>query len=497
MRMFSWKLILMSLNLVIFCTYTNASDTPAKKKIIDLSKQVDTKLIKLKTFTPPRTILVTGKVETIEEETLKFHGFGKIKSILDVGNNIDGQIFSTGGKVIESGTLIAQQYIDIDKARLETAKMSLEKAKLKVDKSEIDYLRNKKLIKEHAISTKEYEIAEVTYLKSKSDLKDAYQTLKKAEFLLMSDYMYSSYNAVVKDIYQAPDVWYEGFKNTVTIHMMDPIAIKIPIAYISDINHLSKKPIIYSPSSNVIIENWICEYTELKNGKYYHSFIVPNEKISFYNNLPKEYNNIPKIGWVTKPIKFSKKSKNLAVPTDSVHIKNEKEYVWNLTEQDRIDSKNVVNYKTYIANKIEITTNNRVKRVGIYKVVELKDPTHLELSDTIMWDQPPTGLKDGETVLLDPRKWELAPGDTVKVLVHLLPMKSGFYVPLDSITINEKRETFVTLKNGKNIKIKIMGSFADFKLITGKNLKEGTVIKQNPNNIHAILKKYYNEISVK
>ncbi|HJO94926.1 MAG TPA: hypothetical protein QF753_16120 [Victivallales bacterium] len=487
----------MSLNLVIFCTYIKAVDTPIKKNILVLPKKVDIKLIKLKTFTPPRTILVTGKVETIEKETLKFQGFGKIKSILEVGSNIDGQIYNSDGKIIEPGTLIAQQYIDMDKSALETAKTTLETSKLKLDKAKIDYYRNKKLLKDHAVSHNQYEIAEVAYLKAKSDLKEAYQGLKKAEFLLMSDYMYSSYNAIVKEIYQSPNVWYEGFQNTVAIEMMDPVAIKIPIAYLSDVNHLSEKPIIYSPNSNMIIENWICEYTELNNDKYYHYFIVPNKKISFYNNLPKEYDNIPKIGWITKLIKFNNQSSNLAVPTDAVHINNEEEYVWSLTEHDTIDSKNVVNYKTYIANKIQVETNNRIKRVGIYKVIELKNSSHLKLFDNILWDLPPKGLKDGEMVLLDPKKWKLAPGDTIKVLVKLLPMKTGFYVPLDSITLNEKRETFVTLKNGKHIKVKVEGSFADFKLISSKELKEGTVIKQNPNDIHTIMKEYYNEILVK
>ncbi len=73
-------------------------------------------------------------------------------------------------------------------------------------------------------------------------------------------------------------------------------------------------------------------------------------------------------------------------------------------------------------------------------------------------------------------------------------MKTGFYVPVDSITLNEKNETFVTLKNGKMIKVKVEGGFADLKLISGKGLKEGTLIRQNPNDIQAILNEYYKEI---
>ena len=309
--------------------------------------------------------------------------------------------------------------------------------------------------------------------------------------------MYSSFDAVIEEIYQFPEVWYKGFANTAKIRMMNPIAIKVPIKYISDINHLSEKPIIYSPNSNVRIDDWICEYTELDNDKYFHFFIVKNEKISFYNNLPQKYDSIPKISWSIRTINFNENMKNLAVPLSAIQTDTGKEYVWKLTPKDIIDKENAVNYKTYIVNKILVETNNRLKGFGIYKTIELKSSGSLKLNDMIMWNKPPKGLKDNDVVLLDPKKWKLAPGDIVKVLVKLLPMKTGFYVPVDSITLNEKNETFVTLKSGKLVKVNIEGSFADLKLISGKGLEEGTVIRQNPNNIQAILDAYKKEITVK
>ena len=494
------KMVLIFLSLVIFSVYLpaeNVSKTQNKVKYTDVyDSQVNVGLIRLKVFTPPRTILVNGIVETIEEETLKFQNLGKIKSILEEGGKVSGQMYNKKGNVIDSGTLIAQQYTEMDKANLEAAKSAVENAKLSLRKAGDDFLRNKKLVGSHAISEKDFEASEIVFLQAKSSLRDAYQDLAKSEFVLLSDYMYSAYDAVVNNVYQSPEVWYEGFKNAVTIRMMNPIAIKIPIRYISDINHLSEKPILYSPSSNTRINDWICEYTEFLDDKYYHFFIVQNEKISFYNNLSKAYEKIPKIGWVTKTMKFDDKLNNIAVPVGSIQTENGKEYVWALTEKDTVDKENVVTYKTFIANKVIVKSNERIKRIGVYQVIELEDSGDLKLNDTIMWDSPPKDLKDNDMVLLDPEKWKLAPGDYIKVLVKLLPMKTGFYVPLDSITVNEHGETFVTLKNNKMVKVNIEGSFANLKLISGKDLKEGTLIKQNPNNVQAILEDYYKSISV-
>ncbi|HJO93034.1 MAG TPA: hypothetical protein QF753_06520, partial [Victivallales bacterium] len=305
------------------------------------------------------------------------------------------------------------------------------------------------------------------------------------------------FDAVISKIYQSPEVWYEGFNNTATIQMMNPIAIKIPIQYISDINHLSGQPVIYSPNSQRLIKDWICEYTQFIENKYFYFFIVKNEKISFYNNLPKEYAKIPTFGYSIKLIKFDSNSDNLAVPLDAIQTIDGKEYIWLLTAKNIIDKKNFINYRTYMANKVQISTNNRIRSIGIFKIIEIKNTKSLKENDTIMWDTPPKGLKDNEMVLLDSKKWKLVPGDEVKVLVQLIPMKTGFYVPINSITLNDKDETFVTLKNGEMVKVKIEGSFANLKLISSEKLKEGVIIRQTPNDIQAILKNYYNKALVK
>ncbi len=491
------KAIVLFISLLVISVTAKAFNIPDKQSKAISNNQLNLDLIRLKSFTPPKNILVSGTVEPILEETFQFHDLGKIKSIVEAGTFIKGQIFNAKGEVVDSGTLIAQQYTDIDKANLEAAKEAYKKALIDLNNAKSDYVRFKKLFKKHAVSQKSFESAESKYLQRQSDLRDMYQNIIKNEFLLKSDFMFSTFDAEIEKIYQHPDVWYTDFKDTASVRMMNPIAIKIPIKYISDINHLDEKAIIYSPSSNARINNWICDYSEFVDKSYFHYFIVKNEKISFYNNLPKKYESIPKIGWCTKTIKFNENKKNLAVPLSAIQIVNGKEYVWSLTKKNIIDKENAINYRIYIANKVQVQTNDRIKSIGVYKIIELKNSGRLKLNGTIMWDTPPKGLKDNDIVLLDPKKWKLSPGDVIKVLVALLPMKTGFYVPVDSITLNEKNETFVTLKNGKMIKVKVEGGFADLKLISGKGLKEGTLIRQNPNDIQAILNEYYKEILVK
>ncbi|MCP4176246.1 MAG: hypothetical protein GY756_00595 [bacterium] len=503
MRVFNKKIILLYLLYLLYLLFSafslsaKSDVTPKKQNDMNSIIQFDSKLIKLQAFTPPKSLMINGTIESIQKETLKFRNLGKIKSILDASTHIKGQIYNSNGKIVEYGTLIAQQYIAMDKANYELAKLALNRATIQLKKSKLDLLRNKKLLDKHVISQKIYEVAEVEYLNDKSNLQDAYQNLAKTQFLLNSNYMYSSFDAVISKIYQSPEVWYEGFNDTATIQMMNPIAIKIPIQYISDVNHLNGKPVIYSPNSQRLIKDWICEYNQFVENKYYHFFIVKNEKISFYNNLPKEYADIPTFGYATKLIKFDNNSDHLAVPLDAIQTIDGKEYIWLLTANKTKDKKNLINYRTYIANKVPINTNDRIRSIGIYKIIEIKKTNALKENDTIMWDTPPKGLKDNEMVLLDFKRWKLTPGDQVKVLVQLVPMKTGFYVPINSITLNDNDETFVTLKNGEMVKVKIEGSFANLKLISGDKIKEGVIIRQTPNEIQAILKNYYNKVLVK
>ena len=478
----------------LFIVFPILSQAEVSAKNQDLN---NVSLIRLKKFTPPNTILATGTVEPIEKATLKFENFGKIQSILEEGTEIKGNIFGKDGKVINQGTLIAQQNDHIEKADFEAAQAALEKAKLKVKQAKDEYDRNKKLVIDHAVSQKVFEEAEIAYLQANSDLKDAVQNLTKATFELSTNYMYSSFDAVVNKTYQTSNIWYEGFHNTASIQMMDPIAIKIPIEYISDVNHLTDKPILYSPSSDARINDWLCDYTQLEGNKYYHYFVVPNKKITFYNNLPKQYASLPKVGWVCRLVYFDSESNTLAVPVDAISIVKDKEYVWVMKEHFIEDKDNTINYKTYIANKIQIETGKRIKDIGIYKIVEITNSQGLKITDTIMWDKIPKDLKDGDTVLLDPKKWKIAPGDEIKVLINLIPMKTGFYVPLDAITVNPKGETSIVLKNDEFITVKIEGQFANLVLISSDKLKEDMFVKQNPARMDTILRDFMKEITVK
>ena len=45
--------------------------------------------------------------------------------------------------------------------------------------------------------------------------------------------------------------------------------------------------------------------------------------------------------------------------------------------------------------------------------------------------------------------------------------------------------------------VNIEGNFANLKLISGNDLKEGTEIRQNPNDIDAVMEQYYHSVIVK
>ncbi|HJO94927.1 MAG TPA: hypothetical protein QF753_16125, partial [Victivallales bacterium] len=172
MRILYKKIILLNLLLSTFCIYANSDVISGKQNDMNSFTQFDSKLIKLEAFTPPRTLMINGTIDPIQKETLKFQNLGKIKSILDVSTHIKGQIYNSKGKIVEYGTLIAQQYTAMDKANYELAKLALNRAKIQLKKSKLDLLRNKKLLDKHVISQKLYEDAEVEYLEDKSNLQD-------------------------------------------------------------------------------------------------------------------------------------------------------------------------------------------------------------------------------------------------------------------------------------------------------------------------------------
>ncbi len=398
------KISIFTLVCAVSLSSFSAESSPPLKNVSNTD--IKTSLIKLIPFTPPQTILINGTVESIEKQTLKFEDLGKIKFIEEEGAEIKGNIVDSTGKILEQGSLLAQQYTDIEKADYEAAKAALDKAKLALKKDEDEYKRNKILVKKGAISQKSFEASKINFLKSQADLNNAQQALSKAAFKLSSDYMYSFFDAIVDEVYQFPDIWYEGFHKTISLKMVNPIAIKIPIEYISDINHLSEHPIIYSPSSNSQISDWICSFTQFEENKYNHYFIVKNGKISFYNNLPVKYAKLPKISWVCKIIYFNDKNRNLAVPLDTILTENNKQYIWKLNNNFIIDKDKSINYRIYTAEKVYV-------------------------------------------------------------------------------------------KPGEKVKINIEGSFAGLKRISNPKMKEGTLIKQNPNSLNTILNSYYKQTAGK
>lgn len=453
-------------------------------------------LIRLESFTPPEIVAFEGKIVVLDQLTLEFGQSGQTKTILVSETKVEGPTYNKKGEVISYGTLIAQQDTKYDRSSYDVAKTVYENAKLDLEQSEVNYKRNGKLYESNAISKKDFLTTKTDYLKAERTLQKSYHELSMSKVRYGANFIFAPFSGIITKVFQFPDVWYDKFKGVATVLSLNPVAIKIqiPLALCDDIDFIGKEPIIYSPGNDSVIENWIQQWNGIENGELTMYFMLTNKKISFYKNLPEEYKELPTFETKARVIYFDETSKTLAIPMESLRTdKNGNEYVWKIIPQEQSEANS--NYKTYIAQKIPIKSNDKVKILSETKFLELQDHGKLKAYDCIIDALGSTELHDNQIILQDPQRWLYYPEEEIHAIFSLLPKKKGFYVPVDAITIDSNKNYFVTLENNKKIKVNIEGSFAGFKAISGEGMTREIRILARPNSIEYITKKIIESIS--
>ena len=113
-------------------------------------------------------------------------------------------------------------------------------------------------------------------------------------------------------------------------------------------------------------------------------------------------------------------TKTLGIPLGAVQKDDKGSFVWKAKGQKAMQQDKGIDY-IFPIEKVYITQGNEVRyQTGYTKIVSLKDPGSLELSDLILNNPPESRfvtLKDGGMVIYPQQAYLLMPGDEVRVVI--------------------------------------------------------------------------------
>ncbi len=244
--------------------------------------------IRLERSLPKTSKKVAGSVGSWKTEQIGFEVAGRVRWVLEPGENIEGRVFDVDGEVVTPGTALSQ--IDAERyslavesagaqvrvAELQQANVQVtldsgipadrEAAEAELELAQAEYSRNQQLAAQNAVSQADLDRASAELRTARARIstidaqekqtlaqlnsaiatvKQTEQSLKDAERNLLDTTLYSSFRGQVSEVHVVPGSVVAQGSPVLTIQMMDPIKIEIEISaeQSRDIRKRSRLPV--------------------------------------------------------------------------------------------------------------------------------------------------------------------------------------------------------------------------------------------------------------
>ncbi len=476
--------------------------------------------------TPEASFVVSGAVKSWKTEKIGFEVSGRVQSVLEPGNNIEGQIKDTQGNLISPGVPLAK----IDPARyeiaVETAKADLEVAELErevieirindsipteiesatadVGLAETDFNRKNDLREQNAISQSEFEDAEnrlktlrARLLNLQANLKQANaerkaaiaqvkrakQSLRDAERDLSNTTLYASYHGQISETLVVPGSVVSRGSPVLTLQMMTPIKIEVevsakqsreilrrkqvPVTFtMPDGTTQREKAIVYvvDPSANPATRTFTLSLMVLNKQFRPTSMEEPTDRRFALAETfwPLNLNEI-----------ISGDSSLRFVDENIIETDTDGPYVW-LIQNARF-GETIPKVLKVQKEPIQLL-DLRVPFLGnwIFQQVQFDNPlvdSQSLLAAKLEFFNNDRSNWDGESVIIDAgQQWMLRPGDLVKVDLVNEDLENGYFIPVEAI-YEELNSTYVFIVAGDSARRTEVRAFLPSKLDTGSMIR--------------------------
>jgi multidrug resistance efflux pump len=480
--------------------------------------KIDISVMKLKTTElPDSEKTFYGTVKLLDTPSIKFSNwkerYARIATTLPVGFPVMAKVTDEDNKVLnaDASTVATMETNSYDYI-LKSKEAEAENAENQYEIAQKILVVYEKLIKSHVVSQKDYDKIVENYYTAKADNAAAKAGVLIAKENVGACTRYSPCAGVIGKILAQPGTWSTRSWPILTIHLMSPMGLDIPINRILAGKILKTDPIKVYPSgankpigtftqknqiSNTGITALIDNYMVSTNYRQAYSCckrqdaqlesstskpILKGGSDQVFRSNANEYPIIEDYWnptfYVFRFYSSINKKTPLAVPTKSLHKDNKGYYVWRGKGQKVCQPDSVIDDKFQI-EKVYIVPGDLKTLVygACTDYLLLKDSGSLQEYDFLLGEKIPKDLKDNSTVVYRKHSYLLKPGDKLKVEIPNL-FKPGFYVPASSVTLKGSDSYVYINDKGKTklVEVSITGGNDKYYRIEGSDISNGTEV---------------------
>lgn len=497
-------------------------------------------VITLKRGTPTTIRQASATVSSWKTEEIGFEVQGRVRWVLEPGEEIEGRVFDQQGNVVTPGTALAQidpeRYeLTVEAARAQVSVAELQKASTEVELSsgipadleaaeadlelaQVEYDRNERLVSQRAtaqadldrtraelrtararISTIDAQVkqTQAQLQSSVASIKQSQQNLKEAQRNLADTTLYSSFRGQVAEVHVVPGSVVAQGSPVLTVQMMNPIKVEVELS--AELSRTIRRkhhlPLTITMPDGSQQQRDGFVYTvsptaDTSTRTFTLTLLVLNEKVEQELSDEQQKENVARTTDVWRIDLDFFPNKTLGVyyiDQKAVCRDQQGYYLWkcvNAKVDDPLpDLLEVTKLRITPGNlSIPFLGNWVFQSVTINEGQEF-DPTSEFFAGELILDEDTPNDWNGTHVYVDSGgQWMLRPGDLVSVDLSNTETAEGYYVPMEAI-YEESGDTFVFVadpasenNNGGACEVKRLA----VKVATEEGLGAGTVRKIAP-----------------
>lgn len=453
-------------------------------------------------YLPTENRWVTGSVAAWKTEKAGFEVGGRVQSVVEPDQVIQGRVLSDG-KVISTGTPLArlnsQRYqISLQKAESavkvasrkkdslvvqieEAQKASLMSALARQKLAEVEYRRAKQLFEQNASSRSQFDQAKADYdsavaatentraqtkgsradlLSMEAEIEQAVQNVQMAELDLQDTVLYSEFRGVVSEVHVVPGSLVRAGDPVVTVQMMDPMKIEFEVSAKAakkyrrgDIVQLFSGE---SASDSKPLTGFVYSTDPVADQRT-RTFTVtllarnPATKLPVPQQLENE--NIARTEelWPINVDSVIGSKFGVMIEQSSVHKDAQGYFLWKAMNRSisQASTNRIIEVKKIRVQvgPQQIPFFNWIFRPVRFAESDQIDPQKDLFVGALRSEDGPLPNWDGKYVIYDQLNWQLLPGDVVKISLSQ-DSTAGTYVPFESIRKGNGQSYIFVARNG-------------------------------------------------
>ncbi|MFY2824161.1 efflux RND transporter periplasmic adaptor subunit [Ruegeria sp. MALMAid1280] len=467
--------------LVIFVACCVSGCLPEEKAETEEAPARPVSYVSLKRSDPSLATLVAGTVESWKKELVGFQVGGRVSFMREPGTNIQGRLFDENGVVVASGTVMASIENERYKARVSEAEATVAGvlAEAEVVRTDIEqtipsqvrevqaeytrakeeFERQDELLKRGSGTRKNLEVAQaefeaadarlaqLTSLKAEknaqlaviqANAQQAKEVLRQATLDLDDTKLFSPFNGQISKVHVIPGGYVERGQPVVTVQMMDPM--KIQVAVSPDVDrevNFNDLVNVYVDGRDEPIQGWVWNKDTVADAStrtFMVTLLVRNRRVETkptdkladdsYTIVDALWNLESESGDGTSPFFINQ---------EALHQDDEGYFVWRAQGLSIPDLDRPYD-PVFKVQKVRLNPSDRQMRfLQVFTYRELADLGQLDPNRDLLTGQLPSNVKDGDTVFFSRKRWQLRPGQLVRVDLRQGRMPAGYYVPAQAV----------------------------------------------------------------